>query len=159
MTDGFDIFLSYNRRDATAVERLASALEERNLRVFKDDWYLQPGAYWPSALERKLNTCAAIVVAIGRHGLGPWQQREVVAALDRHDRSEKAGEPAPPVVPLLLEDGSDKQAGLTLLMQNVWVEGWDPLQCGIAWGGGKQLHFGRKAFFRVVPCVDKDQNR
>jgi formylglycine-generating enzyme required for sulfatase activity/energy-coupling factor transporter ATP-binding protein EcfA2 len=121
-----DIFLSYNRRDAAAVERLAGALEERELSVFKDDWYLQPGAYWPSALERKLNSCAAIVVAIGRHGLGPWQQREVVAALDRHDRAKKAGEPAPPVLPLLLEDGSDKQAGLTFLMQNVWVEGWDP---------------------------------
>ncbi len=121
-----DIFLSYNRRDAAAIERLARALRECDLRVFKDDWYLQPGAYWPGALERELNNCAAIVVAIGRHGLGPWQQREVVAALDRHDRAKEAGEPIPPVVPLLLEHGSDKQAGLTFLMQNVWVEGWDP---------------------------------
>ena len=32
----------------------------------------------------------------------------------------------PPVVPLLLEPGSDKQAGLTFLLQNVWVEAWDP---------------------------------
>ena len=121
-----DIFLSYNRDDAVVVERLAAALRDRDLRVFKDDWYLRPGEFWPCALERKLHNCAAIVVAIGGHGLGPWQQREVVAALSRQDQARKNGERVPPVVPVLLEQASNKQAGLSFLMQNVWVEAWDP---------------------------------
>ena len=121
-----DLFLSYNRRDRTAVERLAKALQERGLRVFKDDWYLRPGEYWPTALERKLASSRAIAVAIGRYGLGAWQQREVVAALDRQHRDAKAGNPAVPVIPVLLEQASEEQAGLIFLLQNSWVEAWDP---------------------------------
>jgi hypothetical protein len=42
VTEQFDVFLSYNRRDRRAVEPLAEALRERKLKVFKDDWYLRP---------------------------------------------------------------------------------------------------------------------
>ncbi len=108
------------------VERLAAALSGRGLRVFKDDWYLRPGEYWPSALEKKLAASAAIVVAIGPSGLGPWQQREAVAALDRQSQEERAGKPPSPVIPVLLEQGSDQNAGLVFLLQNTWVEAWDP---------------------------------
>ena len=67
-----------------------------------------------------------MAVAVGRNGLGGWQQREVVAALDRYTREEKAGRRGPPGSPVLLEEGSDRQAGLGFLMQHTWVEGWDP---------------------------------
>ena len=122
----FDVFLSYNREDRQEVEHLAADLKDRGLRVFKDDWYLKPGEFWPRALERKLRTSASIVIICGGSGLGPWQQREAVAALDRQDEAEKAGDPVPPVIPLLLEKGGDLQAGLLFLRQNVWVEAWDP---------------------------------
>jgi formylglycine-generating enzyme required for sulfatase activity len=122
----FDFFLSYNRLDRAAVEPLAQSLRDRDLRVFKDDWYLRPGEYWPAALEKKLATSGAILVAIGRNGLGPWQQREAVAALNRQDRQAKVGKPVPPVIPVLLEQGSERQAGLVFLLQNTWVEAWDP---------------------------------
>ncbi len=79
----FDLFLSYNRLDRTIVDPLAEALRERGVRVFKDDWYLRPGEPWPVALEKNIATSRAIAVAVGRNGLGPWQQREAVAALDR----------------------------------------------------------------------------
>jgi formylglycine-generating enzyme required for sulfatase activity len=108
------------------VERLAEALRERNLKVFKDDWYLRPGEFWPTALENKLTASAAVAVAISRNGLGGWQRREVAAALDRYSREEKGGRPAPPIIPVLLEEESDRQAGLAFLLQHTWVEGWDP---------------------------------
>ena len=31
-----------------------------------------------------------------------------------------------PVIPLLLDQGSERQAGLVFLLQNTWVEAWDP---------------------------------
>ena len=122
----FDLFLSYNRRDRTVVERLATALSERGLHVFKDDWYLRPGEYWPTALEHRLAESRAIAVAIGRYGLGAWQQREVVAALDRQHRDARADQQPVPVIPVLLEEASEQQAGLVFLLQNSWVEAWDP---------------------------------
>ena len=122
----FDVFLSYNRLDRAVVEPLAEALRARDLRVFKDDWYLRPGQFWPTTLEENLGASSAIVVAIGRNGLGPWQQREAVAALDRQSREAKAAKPVPPVIPVLLEQGADQKAGLVFLLQNTWVENWDP---------------------------------
>ena len=126
MSEKFDLFLSYNRLDRRAVEPLAEALRAGQIKVFKDDWYLRPGEFWPSALEHKLNASAAVAVAVGRNGLGGWQQREVAAALDRYPREEKAGRLAPPVIPVLLEEGSDRQAGLAVLLQHTWVKEWDP---------------------------------
>jgi formylglycine-generating enzyme required for sulfatase activity/energy-coupling factor transporter ATP-binding protein EcfA2 len=121
----FDVFISYNRRDHTVIERLAEALRGRGLRVFKDDWYLKPGEFWPTALENKLSASRAVVVAVGGHGLGAWQQREAVAALERQHQETRAGNPFP-VIPVLLEPGSQDQAGLIFLRQNTWVEYSDP---------------------------------
>jgi energy-coupling factor transporter ATP-binding protein EcfA2 len=124
-TREFDLFLSYNRLDRRDVDRLAEALGERGLEVFKDDWYLRPGEPWPAALERNLTASRAIAVAVGRNGLGPWQQREMWAALDRQSRASKTDRPVP-VIPVLLDQLSGNQTGLAFLLQNTWVEGWDP---------------------------------
>ncbi len=126
LPDHHDIFLSYNRLDGRVVEPLAEALRDRSLKVFKDDWYLRPGEFWTTALEKKLAASTAIVVAVGRNGLGAWQQREAAAALDRFSQQSKAGASAPPVIPVLLDQGSERQAGLAFLLQHTWVEGWDP---------------------------------
>ncbi|MCM8664678.1 SUMF1/EgtB/PvdO family nonheme iron enzyme [Accumulibacter sp.] len=121
----FDLFLSYNRLDLGVVEPFARALAERGVKVFKDDWYLRPGEFWPTALERNLAASRAVLVAVGRHGLGPWQQREAVAALDRQNQAIRDGLSFP-VVPLLLDQGSASQAGLVFLLQNTWVTLSDP---------------------------------
>jgi TIR domain-containing protein len=91
VTEEVDVFLSYNRLDTAAVERLAQALHDRGVKPFKDDWYLVPGDHWPSALERRLADCDAVAVLIGPKGLGPWQQREVYAAIDREVRDRAEG--------------------------------------------------------------------
>ena len=121
----FDLFLSYNRLDRTRVDPLAEALRDRGLKVFKDDWYLRPGEPWPAALERNLAASRAVAVAVGRNGLGPWQQREAIAALDLQSRACRAGNSLP-VIPVLLDQGNERQAGLAFLLQNTWVESWDP---------------------------------
>ena len=106
----FDLFLSYNRLDGSVVESLAKELAHRGLRVFKDDWYLRPGECWPPALESNLNASRAALVAVGTNGLGPWQQREVVAALEQQDAAIRKNTSFP-VIPLLLGRGCESQAG------------------------------------------------
>ncbi|AGA91585.1 hypothetical protein Thimo_2887 [Thioflavicoccus mobilis 8321] len=121
---GYDLFLSYNRRDRAIVDPLAGALCERGLKVFKDDWFLRPGEPWPLALEKSLMASRAVAVAVGRNGLGPWQQREAAAALDLQAR--RPPDDGLPVIPVLLDQDSARQAGLAFLLQNTWVEHWDP---------------------------------
>lgn len=121
----FDLFLSYNRRDREVVEPLAQAFRNRKLRVFKDDWYLRPGEFWPAVLEKKIETSRAVAITVGGHGLGAWQQREAVAAIERQNAQTKAGKFFP-VIPVLLEQASVNQTGLAFLLQNTWVERWDP---------------------------------
>ena len=126
MAEPFKIFLSYNRRDIAEVERLARALAERGITPFKDDWYLSPGEHWPSSLDRHLTHCGAVAVVIGANGLGPWQQREVYAAINREVRERAEGRQGFRVIPVLLSEGALAHAGLGFLSQNVWVEAWDP---------------------------------
>jgi formylglycine-generating enzyme required for sulfatase activity/KaiC/GvpD/RAD55 family RecA-like ATPase len=126
VTEPVEIFLSYNRRDGPAVERLAQALRGRGVSLFKDDWYLSPGDHWPSTLERRLAECGAVAVMIGSNGLGPWQQREVYAALDREVREQAEGRAGFRVIPVLLDEGGRAHAGLGFLAQNVWLDAQDP---------------------------------
>jgi hypothetical protein len=80
----FDVFVSYNTFDHTAVERLARALTERGLTVFRDRWELVSGRPWSDALEGHLAHCRATAVVLGPSGLDPWQQRERSLALCAH---------------------------------------------------------------------------
>jgi len=106
------------------VDQLAEALSARGLKVFKDDWYLRPGDPWTVALERNLRASRAVAVVVGRNGLGPWQQREAAAALDLQARGPSADPLL--VIPVLLDHEAARQAGLVFLLQNTWVEHWDP---------------------------------
>jgi hypothetical protein len=121
VTEHFDVFLSYNRRDNPTVERLAQALGDRGLKLFKDDWYLSPGDHWPSALVQRLADCRAVAVVIGGNGLGPWQQREVYAAIDREVRERQQGRSDFRVIPVLLDEGGRAHAGLGFLCR---MSGW-----------------------------------
>ena len=58
----FDVFLSYNSADKTAVERIALHLKELGLNPFLDKLHLIPGEPWQEALEEALNTSATVAV-------------------------------------------------------------------------------------------------
>ncbi len=128
--DKYDVFFSYNWRDYEAVESVARALRDRGLKVFLDRWYLSPGCPWPQALEEALNSCRAVAVFLGPHGMGPWQQREKYLALDRQARDDwgeekylaldrQGREPRFPVIPVLL---AAAEPALGFLSLNTWVD-------------------------------------
>ena len=65
-------------------------------------------------MEKHLAECQAIVVCIGKKGMGRWQLREVDVALDRQSSDENFR-----VIPVLLP-GSEPPLGF--LSQNTWVD-------------------------------------
>jgi tetratricopeptide (TPR) repeat protein len=79
----FDVFLSYGRSDAQAVESIAARLvDEANLRPFLDAWHLIPGEPWQEELESALDRSQTCAVFIGPVGLGSWENEEMRSALD-----------------------------------------------------------------------------
>jgi hypothetical protein len=92
----FDIFLSYNSRDKTAVHALAGALRTRGLRVWLDDEQVSPGVPLLPQLEAGLRASRSVAVLIGPGGLAHWQHEEIQAAF------RLAAEDNRPIIPVLL---------------------------------------------------------
>ncbi len=73
----YDVFLSYSRKDASAVELLATRLtEETGLRVWMDRSRLRPGFTWRGEIETAMNASASALIVWGPQGLGPVQCQE-----------------------------------------------------------------------------------
>lgn len=141
----FDVFLSHNRKDLSAVERLGSELKARGLDVWLDKWQLEPGRPWQEALEEVIETAKAAVVLVGKDGLGPWQNREMRVLLSAFvDRQLR-------VIPVLLPGAKKKPRLPLFLSQLTWVdfrggvtpEGLDELEWGIT---------GKKPLYYPQPC-------
>ena len=92
--DGPKVFLSYSRRDASAVDRLASELERRGLRVWVDRSGLVGGADWTTEIVTAIREADAFVVALSR-----WS----IASEDVANEVHLAGERKLPMFPVLLE--------------------------------------------------------
>ena len=118
----YDVFLSHNSRDKPAVERLARRLaDEAGLRPFLDRWHLVPGEPWQEALEKALDQSRTCAVFIGPRGIGPWENEEMRAAIDRRV-SESKGRFR--VVPVLLPGAERGERGRlpAFLTRTTWVE-------------------------------------
>jgi hypothetical protein len=99
----YDVFLSYNRANQSAVEALARRLrEEHGLNPFLDEWHLVPGEPWQEALEEALDSSQSCAVFLGPAGLGTWENEEMRAALDLLAGGVAAGQ----VVQLLDDEAS-----------------------------------------------------
>lgn len=110
----YDLFVSYNSRDRTAVSNIAESLKRRGLSVFFDRWELKPGRSWTEALEQHLLHCRSAMIVIGPYGFGSWQHREKYLALDRQTRDRDFI-----VLPVLLP-GADPPLGF--LFENTWID-------------------------------------
>ena len=98
---GYDIFLSYSRSDARAVETVARYLSDVGLDVWLDQWLLIPGQPWQEALEEALERSSAIAVFIGPSPSSPWQLQEMTAGLTAQTRGSHRR-----VIPILLPGAS-----------------------------------------------------
>jgi tetratricopeptide (TPR) repeat protein len=112
--DSYDVFVSYNSRDAVHAVDLATWLRGQGLKVFLDRWCLIPGHPWLDGLQSTLRTCQSVVVLVGPGEMDRWQLDETRFAMNRQVR-----QPTFPVIPVLLP-GADPSP--TFLTQRTWVD-------------------------------------
>jgi DNA-binding NarL/FixJ family response regulator len=115
----FDVFLSYQRTDQKAVKYLARRLREAGLQAWLDRWNLIPGEPWQEAVEEALDQSRTCAVFWGPRGLGPWQNEEMRAALERRVRERSHR-----VIPVLLPGCPEpEEAKLPHFLKRVtWVD-------------------------------------
>jgi ABC-type dipeptide/oligopeptide/nickel transport system ATPase component len=109
-----DVFLSYSRADAHAVETVRARLSEAGITSFLDRTRLPAGQPWQPFLERELGRSGAVAVFLGQR-MGSWQHREVQVALDRQGREHDF-----PVIPILLPGLDDEPTGFLGLQ--TWID-------------------------------------
>ena len=102
MPDNFlwDVFLSHSHRDRPRVVRLAERLRERGLRVWLDDWVIQPGDDIYNAIENGLEYSRTLLLCLSQPAIdSDWVKLERNTAIFR-DPMNKARR----FVPVLLEE-------------------------------------------------------
>jgi hypothetical protein len=66
----YDVFLSHNQADKSRVRRLAERLRAAGLRVWLDEWVIQPGDDIYLAIERGLEASRTLVLCLSPAALG-----------------------------------------------------------------------------------------
>ena len=133
----FDVFLCHNSKDKSALRQLGEALKERGLSVWLDEWELIPGRPWQDALEDIITTCRCAAVCVGKNGLGPWEQPEMLALLRRFVNEKKRGKNVP-IIPVLLP-GVPADVALPIFLEAyMWVD----LRSGFSEEGLNQIQWG-----------------
>lgn len=120
----FQTFLSHNSADKPAVEEIAHRLRQKGIEPWLDKWNLIPGNPWQEELEQALRECSTCCVFIGPGEIGPWQNAEMRAAIDRRVSQGQFR-----VIPVLLPGGkrAERSSYPTFLTQTTWVEFADSL--------------------------------
>jgi hypothetical protein len=112
----FDVFLSHNGKDASAVLQVANGLVARKLHVWLDRWNLTPGRPWQEEIEEAIERSLCAAVLIGADGVGPWEAREVRACL--HEFVKRGM----PVIPVLLPLAPFEPTLPLFLREFTWVD-------------------------------------
>jgi energy-coupling factor transporter ATP-binding protein EcfA2 len=113
--DAYDVFLSYAHSDGAAAAELNGWLIAQGLSTFFDRRELRPGLRWVPALEDAIGRSKAAAILVGKHGIGNTQQYERELALIR-----QTGDPAFPVIPVLMPDCDSPPTGFLQLL--TWVD-------------------------------------
>ncbi|MCH9682422.1 MAG: toll/interleukin-1 receptor domain-containing protein, partial [Deltaproteobacteria bacterium] len=126
----YDVFLSYNSADRTAVEDIASRLSDEGIEPFLDRWELIPGESWVRGLEDGLCHSGCVAVFIGPNGYSAWREQEKDLAL-----IQAADDQGKRVIPVLLPGTRQTSVGGFLKLR-MWVDlaepdGFEQLVAGI----------------------------
>jgi WD40 repeat protein len=115
---GYDVFLSFYQGDAPLLQPVVEWLSDRGLTPFVDKWELVDSETRRERTQEALFQSRACLIFLGSAGIGPWQEEEIRAALDRHVK----------IIPVLLPP--PRPEGVPPLLANLaWVDfqqGFDP---------------------------------
>ncbi|MCA1706009.1 MAG: TIR domain-containing protein [Actinobacteria bacterium] len=114
----YDVFLSYDSDDRTAVERIAEWLRDQRLTPWWDRWSLTPGSSWQPEIVEGLRASQACAVIVGATGLGDWAREELAVAQDLAAKS-----PSFRIFLVLLPGAPDlSDPSLAFLRMRTWVD-------------------------------------
>lgn len=108
MTEQFkyDVFLSHSSHDKDAVRELAQKLKADGLRVWLDDWVIQPGDSIPLKIHEGLEQARTLVLVMSRHaGQSDWVTFEQQAVLFRDPTNQQRR-----FIPVRLDDAELRDA-------------------------------------------------
>lgn len=95
-----DVFLSHSSKDKPAVRELAERLKRDGLRVWLDEWEIEPGESIPPKIEQGLETSRTLVLVMSRNAFASdWVTLERHTALFRDPTNEQRR-----FIPLCLDD-------------------------------------------------------
>ena len=79
----YDVFVSFNSRDSFSVALLMDRLESRGINCCREAWDAVPGKGAVSQLVEGIEASSVFIAFVGRYATGPWQDREIVTALQK----------------------------------------------------------------------------
>jgi hypothetical protein len=96
----YDVFLSHASADKAAVRELAERLKGDGLRVWFDEWVIQPGDSIPLAIEQVLESSPSLVAGLSQAAFdSEWVTPERHTALFRDPTNQQRR-----FIPLQLDD-------------------------------------------------------
>jgi len=112
----FDVFLSHNSRDKTAVEKIAKQLKAVGLRPWLDKWNLTGGDTIEDALEHAIETIPCAALCFGPADVGTWHIMEIRGYVAEWAKKKAR------MIPVILP-GVEAEPKLPLFVQQtVWVD-------------------------------------
>lgn len=112
----FDVLLCHNSEDKSRIKQIGRKLMNRGIRPWLDEWELPPGRSWQRCLEQQIEDIKSVAVFVGKSGLGPWQEMEIMAFLSEFVKRDC------PVIPVLLNNAPKKPTLPVFLRQMTWVD-------------------------------------
>jgi hypothetical protein len=127
----YDVFLCHNSVDKEKVLEIGRRLKDRNILPWVDEWDVRPGSSWLNEIMSRIESIKSAAIFVGKGNLGPWQEREVAAIIQRFVKTGL------PVIPVILRDCTEKPKLPAFLSDLRWVD-WrsevaDPL-AELIWG-------------------------
>jgi hypothetical protein len=98
----YDVFMCHNSEDKPAVREIAQKLSEEHIRPWLDEADIRAGNFWHTDIGEQIETAKSAAVFVGASGVGPWQNREIIALLGEFDKR------GCPVIPVILPSDPPK---------------------------------------------------
>lgn len=90
------VFLCHNSQDKDVIRRLGELLNQNGVETWVDEQDLRAGDGWQKSLFQALLEAPAVIICLGPHGFGPWQDKEIQLMTQRIVDSSSV------VIPLIL---------------------------------------------------------
>jgi GTPase SAR1 family protein len=105
-TNQYHVFLCHNSKDKDEIRRVAAKLRDEGVLAWFDEQSMLAGDRYPRTLENAIDRAPVIAVFLGPHDLGPWQDIEYQAALQR---SLDSRESYVRLIPVLLPGAKERE--------------------------------------------------